>query len=255
MKMPENLQNNVPLTKAKEEIAKKVCPIIFILDTSKSMSMEENGGIGVLNSTMENLFPEFIAIDKNNSEANVKIAILTFNTNAKWVTDGLITPQEAQDTWKPLAADGLTSLGKAFEALNQKLFTENGFMQNAMGFFAPVLFLLSDGEPTDDWQKGLNSLKNNNWYKFSIRIAIGYGKEANEKVLQSFTNNVETVFKADTLIELNKIIQFTTINATQMSSRNKNAKKVTDNTQKAADLFSAKGGKNGALNAKANEPW
>ena len=45
------------------------------------------------------------------------------------------------------------------------------FMKHASGSVAPVLFLLSDGEPTDDYKAGLQKLKANNRYKIAVRVA------------------------------------------------------------------------------------
>lgn len=239
----------------KMPVAKKVCPVIFILDTSLSMSDPDAGvPIGALNSTMENILSELEAMDKNNSYADIKVAVLTFSDEAKWLNKNLLTPKEIKDSFKQLEAKGLTSMGAAFKELKQKLSVSRGFMQNAAGFTEPVLFLLSDGEPTDDWEAALKELKENNWYKHAIRVAVGYGSQVNEKVLKKFTQNIEMVFHADTPIELSKIIKFTTLTASKVGSSNSkvNFKKDGDNTQKVAEVIKAK---SGALNAKTKEEW
>jgi hypothetical protein len=61
------------------------------------------------------------------------------------------TPVEAKDfQWRDLEASGLTSMGEAYKELEQQLSHRRGFMQEATGSFAPVIILMSDGEPTDD---------------------------------------------------------------------------------------------------------
>ena len=55
-------------------------------------------------------------------------------------------------------------MGDACIKLNEKL-SRKQFMAKAVGSFAPALFLLSDGEPTDNWERGLAKLKENKWYQ------------------------------------------------------------------------------------------
>ena len=57
-------------------------------------------------------------------------------------------------------ANGVTDLGEACIQLNEKL-SRNAFMSDATGSFAPAIFLLSDGEPTDNYKYGLKKLKQN----------------------------------------------------------------------------------------------
>jgi uncharacterized protein YegL len=55
----------------------------------------------------------------------------------------------------------------------------------------PVLVLISDGQPTDDFGAGLNALMNQPWGKKAVRIAIAIGKDADHGVLQKFISNPE----------------------------------------------------------------
>ena len=50
----------------------------------------------------------------------------------------------------------------------------------------PVLVMLSDGEPTDSFERGLQSLTSHEWGKKSLRIAVAIGRDASLKVLQAF---------------------------------------------------------------------
>lgn len=195
---------------------RRVCPVIFVLDTSNSMEGEP---IGAVNSAMENILPELESMNKDNADNEIMIAILTFNTDAKWETGGeLVTPESFKRT--DLNASGVTEMGKAFYALDEKLSVTQGFMKRASGSVAPVLFLLSDGEPTDDYTKGLDELQKNNWYKVAKRVAIGYG-EANISVLREFTKNKETVLYTNDPLKLSELIKYVTITSTQVASKNR----------------------------------
>ncbi len=55
----------------------------------------------------------------------------------------------------------------------------------------PVLVLISDGQPTDDFSSGLKHLLDIPWGKKAVRIAIAIGEDADKEVLQKFINNSE----------------------------------------------------------------
>ena len=55
----------------------------------------------------------------------------------------------------------------------------------------PVLVLLSDGIPTDDYEKGLRELMAQPWGKKAVRIAIAIGQDVEEDVLQQFIAHPE----------------------------------------------------------------
>jgi len=55
----------------------------------------------------------------------------------------------------------------------------------------PVLVLVSDGQPTDDFEAGLKALMNEPWGRKAVRIAISIGRDADAEVLQRFIGNTE----------------------------------------------------------------
>lgn len=194
----------------KVPVSKRMCPVIFIIDTSESMSLDNASGqnpIGAVNSAIENTLPELISMNQKNSDVKIKIAVLSFDSAVQWITGetNLIDPEDLQSKWQDLDADGLTFMGAAFKELNQKLSVSHGFMQHASGSVAPVLFLLSDGDPNDDYKSGLQVLQKNNWYKVAVKIAIGYG-DSNDDILREFTGNIETVLHTNDPKKLMKLI-------------------------------------------------
>ena len=66
----------------KVEIARKMCSVIFLLDTSGSMS---GAPIGAVNDAIKNVLPELISMNDSNPDNEIKIAIMTFDYEAKWV--------------------------------------------------------------------------------------------------------------------------------------------------------------------------
>jgi uncharacterized protein YegL len=86
-----------------------------------------------------------------------------------------------------LQTDGVTDLGKALSMLAEQLrippMTDRAL--------PPVLVLISDGCPTDDFHKGLQALMNEPWGKKAVRIAIAIGEDADTEVLQKFIGHPE----------------------------------------------------------------
>ncbi len=227
----------------KVQTVRRMCPVIFLLDTSGSM---EGAPIGAVNSAIEGVLPELISMNDSNADNEIKVAIMSFDYGANWITgDELVSPEDLKSSWKDVYANGLTAMGAAFKELNQKLSASHGFMQRASGSVAPVLFLLSDGEPTDDYQSNLNTLKQNAWYKVAARVAIGYG-ESNDDVLREFTGNKETVLHTDNPEDLKKMIRFVAITSSRVASTGSSAvtpnNNPDDNTQNVAIAIQAQGG-------------
>ena len=95
-------------------------------------------------------------------------------------------------------------------------------MSDASGSFAPAIFLMSDGEPTDNYQDALNKLKQNNWFKKSIKVALAIGEQANKIVLEEFVGNSEAVLTAHDPSTLMKMIQFVSVRSSEIGSRSAN---------------------------------
>jgi len=55
----------------------------------------------------------------------------------------------------------------------------------------PVLVLISDGQPTDDFSGGLQALMNEPWGRKAVRVAIAIGEDADHEVLKQFIANPE----------------------------------------------------------------
>lgn len=195
------------------EVPRRTMVLFFIVDTSGSM---EGTKIGAVNNAIEEVLPEIEKISSSNPDAKIKIAVLDFSTDAVWLTPA---PVDAGTyAYNYLNAGGLTSLGDACLALNEKL-SRNEFMQEAVGSYAPALFLMSDGAPTDDWEKGLEVLKKNKWYKKSIKVAVAIGDDADTQVLQEFTGNKETVLTVHTPAALKSMIKFIAITSSEIGSK------------------------------------
>lgn len=198
------------------EVPRRTMVLFFVVDTSGSMSGSK---IGKVNSAIEEVVPELKEISEGNADAQIKVATLAFSTGAQWVDS---TPVEAEVyRWNYLDASGVTDLGEACLQLNEKL-SRNAFMSDVTGSFAPAIFLMSDGEPTDNYKHGLDKLKQNNWFKKAIKVAVAIGDDANQTVLADFTGNSEAVITVHTPEALKKWIKFVSVTASQIGSKSSN---------------------------------
>ena len=194
------------------EPAKKSMTIFFLIDVSGSMKGTK---IGSLNSTMEALLPSLIGVGE--ASTDVKIAIMKFSTDVEWVTPEPVRIEEYQ-YWNRLEAEGLTFMGDAFLELSRKL-SRSSFLNSPSISFAPVIFLLSDGSPNDDWKKGLETLKQNKWFQHGLKIALGIGSKVNMDVLRAFTGNDELAVQAKNAEQLRELIKLLAVTSSQIGSR------------------------------------
>ena len=199
------------------EVPRRTMVLFFLVDTTGSMYGTK---IGTVNTAIEEIIPELKDLSENNADAEIKIATLAFSTGAKWINSQPISAENFK--WDHLEAMGSTDLGEACKQLNEKL-SKNAFMSEATGSFAPAIFLLSDGDPTDNYKYGLDKLKENNWYKKAIKVAIAIGDDVNKDVLEEFTGNKEAVITVHTPEILKKWIQFVSVRASEIGSKSASA--------------------------------
>lgn len=195
------------------EVARRTMVLFFVVDTSGSM---DGAKIGTLNQAIEDVIPEIRDISSNNADAEIKIAVLEFSNGAKWITNAPVSASEFE--WQYLNAVGLTDFGAACSQLDEKL-SRNSFMNDITGSFAPAIFLLSDGAPTDNYKEKLEKLKNNNWFKKAIKVAVAIGEDANKNILSEFTNNMEAVLSVHNPEALKKMIRFVSVTSSQIGSK------------------------------------
>jgi uncharacterized protein YegL len=201
----------------KIEIPRRTMTLFFVIDTSGSM---DGSKIGAVNTSIEEVIPAIKEVSNDNADAQIKIAVLEFSSGTRWITaNGPVDCDQFQ--WNYLDAAGVTDFGAACKALNDKLSTK-AFMQEATGSFAPVIFLLSDGEPTDEWQSALQILWQNNWFKAAVKVAIAIGDDANKDVLKEFTGSMEAVVEVHNTAMLKKMIKFVSVTASKVASKSSN---------------------------------
>ena len=160
-------------------------PLHFIWIADSSGSMEQDGKIQALNTAIREAIPHMRKVAEDNPNAQVLVRAVKFSNGAQW---HLSQPTPVADfAWTDLVAEGETDMGKALQLVAEQL-KMPPMSERAL---PPVLVLISDGQPTDDFDAGLKALLGEPWGKKAVRIAISIGRDANDEVLQEFIGNSE----------------------------------------------------------------
>jgi uncharacterized protein YegL len=201
--------------KKPEGIVRRQMVLFFIIDTSGSM---EGAKIGAVNTAVREVLPELKEI--GGSDVELKIACLKFSSGFEWMYPAPVPVESFQ--WNNVSAEGVTDLGAACKELAVKMHRD-AFLSAPSASVAPALFLMSDGEATDEYDAGLAALQQNDWYKYATKVAVAIGDDANVDELAKFTGNKEAVLKAHTPEALKKMIRFVSITSSQINSQSQNA--------------------------------
>jgi uncharacterized protein YegL len=156
-----------------------------------------------LNFAIRECIPAMQEESAQNPECQMFVRVLTFSSGARWHVG---QPQPVTNfKWTDVQADGVTDMGRAMELLSEALSIE------AMGERAlpPVLVLITDGQPTDNFAGGLKKLMENPWAKKAVRVGIAIGEDADIEVLEKFIAHAEfKPLRADNAPTLAKYIKW-----------------------------------------------
>ena len=215
---------------------RKVMTLFYLVDTSGSMC---GSSIGTVNAAMEECIPMLKEVAQANDDAEIKVAIMQFSSGCSWITPATGPVGLDDIIWNDLQAGGLTEFGTALIELDKKL-SRNEFLKSQTGAYAPVILLLSDGGPTDNWEVGLNKIKQNNWFKHAIKIAIDIESGSDRRVLAEFTGNPEAILDAKDTATLKKMIHKVSVRASEFQSHSKQSSDVvTTPEEDSANIVSA----------------
>ena len=162
-------------------------PVYLLLDTSGSMYGEPieavKNGVQTLLSTLRG---DPYALE------TAYLSIITFESKAEQV----VPLTELSAFQQPnINASGCTALGEALALLAQKVDAEVIKTTAEMkGDWKPLVFIMTDGNPTDDLEQGLREFRKR---KFGMVVACAAGQAADVKTLQKITENVVQLDTAD----------------------------------------------------------
>ena len=164
-------------------------PVYLLIDTSGSMYGEPieavKNGVQVLVSTLRQ---DPYALE------TAYLSIITFNTSAQQLTP---LTELAAFQQPNIEASGCTALGEALSLLASKVDSEvTKTTAEVKGDWKPLVFIMTDGEPTDDLNKGLSEFQKR---KFGMVVACAAGQGANTDTLKKITENVVQLDTADSV--------------------------------------------------------
>ena len=161
-------------------------PVYLLLDTSGSMSGEPieavKNGVQVLHSTLRK---DPYALE------SAYVSVITFDSEVKQVV-----PLTEVSLFQPptIKASGGTSLGGVLKKVAECADAEvKKSTENEKGDWRPLVFLMTDGYPTDDLQKGLAEFKKRKW---GTVVACGTD-DADMEALKQITESVVKLSQAD----------------------------------------------------------
>ena len=162
-------------------------PVYLLLDTSGSMHGEPieavKNGVQILLSTLRQ---DPYALE------TAYLSLISFDSQAKQ----LVPLTELAVFQAPdLPVTGTTALGDALALLADKIEQEVAkTTADVKGDWKPLIFIMTDGVPTDDWRKGLQRLQQ---VKTGVIVACAAGHGADTSILKQITEVVVELATAD----------------------------------------------------------
>jgi len=162
-------------------------PVYLILDTSGSMSGEPIQAV-------ENGMQMLVSALRQDPQAleSAYLSVIKFDNSASQVVP---LTDLASFQMPALNASGSTALGAALTLVSSCAKNEvSKSTPEKKGDWRPLVFLMTDGGPTDDWQKGLADFKSSRW---GMVVCCAAGQAANTGVLKQISECTVQLDTAD----------------------------------------------------------
>ena len=153
------------------EAQEKIRGVYFLVDCSGSMRGEK---MKAVNTALPLLLPD---LEKHGIS---HIGILAFSKWSSWMNCSLFT-ELGVFGYQNLQAEGITNLGAAFFELFKAL---SGYPRNSP---PPRIIVISDGEPTDDWELPLTALNGLPCFRAAEKHAFTLEYTGEIEALTAFT--------------------------------------------------------------------
>jgi len=159
-------------------------PVYLLIDTSYSME-------GEALEAVQNGLDSLVTALRRDPQAleTAYLSIIEFNSTAKQLEE----LKELSEFQVPtLKTNGMTSMGEALKVLVESIKRE--VINSGRRDWRPIVFLFTDGEPTDDLQEGIKALRT---IKTGIFVACAAGPNANINELKKITEAIVRLDEAD----------------------------------------------------------
>jgi uncharacterized protein YegL len=191
-------------------------PVIVLADVSGSMGAD--GKIEALNASLKDMVATFSK--ENRLRAEIQVCLITFGGEAKMHLPLIAAHHVTGLT--DLEANSVTPMGAAFDVATRLLEDKAQIPSRS---YRPVLILLSDGLPTDDWEPSFKTLCASERAQKATRLAMAIGADADEDMLKEFANDKEApLFKAHNARDIHRFFRAVTMSVTtRTTSQNPDA--------------------------------
>lgn len=199
------------MSKLKDFTASSARPLPVLLLADVSGSMSTNGKIDALNDAVQAMLESFGSED--DTRAEIHVSVITFGTNGAKVHQPLTPASRVQ--WTRMTADGGTPMGAAFDVATAMSEDRAQIPSRA---YRPTIILVSDGQPTDEWQTPLKRLLGAERASKAARFALGIGDDADTAMLAAFLATPEArVYRAHEARQIKQFFRWVTMSVTHRS--------------------------------------
>lgn len=199
------------MRKLKEFTASSARPLPVVLLADVSGSMSTNGKVDALNDAVHDMLESFAGEDE--SRAEIHVSVITFGKGGAKVHQPLAPASTVQ--WRRMTAGGDTPMGAALNAATAMI---DDRAQDPSRAYRPTIILVSDGQPTDEWQAPLKRLLGAERASKAARFAMGIGADADEAMLSAFLAAPEArVYRAHEARQIKQFFRWVTMSVTQRS--------------------------------------
>lgn len=162
-------------------------PVYLVIDTSGSMNGEPIQAV-------ENGMQMLVSGLRQDPQAleSAFLSVITFDSNAQQVVP---LTDLASFQMPSLTASGTTALGEALSLITNC--AKNEVTKSTpvkKGDWRPLVFLMTDGCPTDEWQKGLTDFQSARW---GVVVCCAAGQGVDTSILKQISECVVQLDVAD----------------------------------------------------------
>jgi uncharacterized protein YegL len=212
-----------------------------VVNDGKTWEVVEGGTtkIKILNEAVKQMIDSLA--DEEKLETEFQVSIITFGNKAEIF---LAPANTSSVKWVDMTADGNTAMGAAFSKVKKLIEDKDVTPSRA---YRPMVVLVSDGEPTDKWEKPLESLIAEGRSSKCFFMAMGIGEKPGIQTLERFISKTpflaevngrkitNTVFHATDAEKIHEFFRKVTMSVT-IRSKSQNPNDIPSSNSTKADI-------------------
>ena len=199
--------------------AKKVLPLIMLVDTSGSMY----GCMDELNTAARDMIEALR--NQESFRAEIHISFITYGKDGARLHTPL-TPISSIE-FEDFESGGMTPLGEALKIAKEMIENKEIIPSNS---YRPTVIMLSDGLPNDNWEEPLRTFIEEGRSKKCERMSLGIGQGYVYEILKNFSSN-EKVFEAKDASNIVDFFKFVTMSIKEKSISSNPNKNTVDSSK------------------------